>query len=429
MNLEESDRLLARALQVIPLGSQTFSKSHQQFMRGSCPQFLRKGKGCTVEDVDGNRYIDYVLGLLPIVLGYCDDDVNAAIIDQLGRGITFSLPTDLEAELAERLVKLIPCAEMVRFGKNGSDATSAAIRLARAYTGRDRVISCGYHGWHDWYIATTSRDLGIPAEVAKLTTAVPYNNPDAVLDVLASDPDGIAALILEPAGATEPETDYLQSLREATARHGVVLIFDEIVTGFRIDIGGAQSHYAVTPDLACFGKAMANGMPISAIVGKSEIMQLMDEIFYSGTFGGEALSLAASIATIDKLEREDGITRIRNCGRRLIQTVNSSIASHGLDHMLRVTGAEWWPRWQIIGSAVDGALAVSLLRQAMAENGLLMLSTFNLCLAHDTNEMHDRTLTAVERSLITFKAAIEAPDPATHLKGSLVKPTFAVRPS
>ena len=150
MNLEESDRLLARALQVIPLGSQTFSKSHQQFMRGSCPQFLRKGKGCTVEDVDGNRYIDYVLGLLPIVLGYCDDDVNAAIIDQLGRGITFSLPTDLEAELAERLVKLIPCAEMVRFGKNGSDATSAAIRLARAYTGRDRVLSCGYHGWHDW---------------------------------------------------------------------------------------------------------------------------------------------------------------------------------------------------------------------------------------------------------------------------------------
>ena len=211
----------------------------------------RARDGCWVEDVDGNRYIDYVLGLMPIVLGYRDPDVDEAICAQLQLGITFSLPTALEADLAERLVRLIPCAEKVRFGKNGSDATSAALRLARAHTGRDKVLVCGYHGWHDWCIGATSRRLGIPKAVCDLTVAFPYNRPEAVAELLAKEPDGFAAVILEPVGVEAPAPGFLARLRELTERYGVVLVFDEIVTGFRINLGGAQAEFGVAPDLAC----------------------------------------------------------------------------------------------------------------------------------------------------------------------------------
>ncbi len=329
-SFSESDRLLERALKTIPLGSQTFSKSFQQYVRGAMPQFIARGDGCRVEDVDGNSYIDYVLGLLPIVLGYRDPDVDRAIISQLESGITFSLPTALEADVAERLVRLVPCAEKVRFGKNGSDATSAAIRLARAHTGRERVLACGYHGWHDWYIGSTTRRLGVPKAVCELTTTFPYNQAEAVADLLAAQPDAYAAVILEPAGVVEPAPGFLERLRELTERYGVVLVFDEIITGFRINIGGAQAEYGVTPDLACFGKAMANGMPISAVVGRDEVMKEMTEIFFSGTFGGETLSLAAAAATIDKLIAQDAIKRMRAHGRRLTEHINSLVAAHGL---------------------------------------------------------------------------------------------------
>ena len=331
----ESDRLLDRALQTIPLGSQTFSKSHQQYVREVMPQFLANGRGCRVTDVDGNSYIDYVLGLLPIVLGYCDVDVDHAILSQLQCGITFSLPTVWEAELAERLVRQTPCAEKVRFGKNGSDATSAAIRLARAHTGRDRVLACGYHGWHDWYIGATVRRIGIPQSVCELTTTFAFNQAEAVTDLLSKQPEAYAAVILEPAGLMEPEPGFLERLRELTERYGVVLVFDEIVTGFRINLGGAQAEYKVIPDLACFGKAMADGMPISAIVGRDEIMKRMTDIFFSGTFGGEALSLAAAVATIEKLISQDAVHRMRVHGARLKELINGLVSKHRLSSVIK----------------------------------------------------------------------------------------------
>ncbi len=423
----ESERLLRRALETIPLGSQTFSKSHQQFVRGAMPQFLTHGEGCRVFDADGHGYIDYVLGLLPIVLGYRDRDVDAAIVAQLGRGITFSLPTALEADLAERLVRLIPAAEKVRFGKNGSDATSAAIRLARAYTGRDKVIVCGYHGWHDWYIATTSRSIGIPKAVADLSVAVPYNHIAAVRDRLSAEPNAYAALILEPAGIEGPAPGYLAELRRLTEHFGVVLVFDEIVTGFRINMGGAGAEYGVTPDLACFGKAMANGMPIAAIVGRAAIMDVMDKIFFSGTFGGEALSLAAAIATIDKLERENAVARIRARGARLRAGAKALIQKHGLAGTLLAAGADWWPRWKLAPGPTEPNLIQSLLRQEAAANGLLMLSTLNLCLAHDDDAVEAETRRALDASFAALAAALADPDPAAHLRGEMIRPTFSVR--
>ena len=231
---------------------------------------------------------------MPNILGYCDPDVDYAIRHQLTRGISMSLPTSLECELAERLVQHIPSAEMVRFGKNGTDATSAAIRLARAATRRDRVVAVGYHGWQDWYIGATARRLGVPAAVSELTDMVPFGDLEAMEATLKSHANEYAAIILEPTGAVEPPQSYLKDLKKLAHEHGALLIFDEIVTGFRWGLGGAQAKYNVTPDLSAFGKAMGNGMPISAVVGRSDVMRLMEDIFYSGTFGGEALSCGSN---------------------------------------------------------------------------------------------------------------------------------------
>jgi glutamate-1-semialdehyde 2,1-aminomutase len=426
-DFRESDRLLERALQTIPLGSQTFSKSHQQYVRGGMPQFLTRGDGCRVEDVDGHSYLDYVLGLLPVVLGYRDPDVDEAILSQLQSGITFSLPTPLEADVAERLARLIPCAEKVRFGKNGSDATSAAIRLARAHTGRERVLACGYHGWHDWYIGATTRRIGIPKAVCELTTTFPFNQAEAVANRLSAEPDAYAAVILEPAGVVEPAPGFLERLRELTARFGVVLIFDEIVTGFRINVGGAQAEYKVTPDLACFGKAMANGMPISAVVGRDDIMKRMTEIFFSGTFAGETLSLAAAAATIDKLVARNAVELMGDYGRRLKHQINSIIAAHGLSSIMMLGGPDWWPRWKLLDCPVEANLLHSLLRQEMAANGILGLSTFNLCLAHVDPTVESETFAGIDSSLDFLAMALNDRDPKSHLRGPMIQPTFQVR--
>lgn len=423
-----SDSLYERALRTIPLASQTFSKSAMQHVRGASPLFLSHAQGAYCWDVDDNRYIDYILGLMPVILGHGDPDVNAAIRKQLERGISFSMPTALETELAERLVKHIPCAEMVRFAKNGSDATSAAMRLARAYTGRDKVLACGYHGWHDWYIGSTTRDLGVPSAVKALTQSVPYNDADAVEKIFSAAPNDFAALILEPTAVYEPAPGYLERLRTITEKYGVVLVFDEIVTGFRISLGGAQKYYGVTPDLACFGKAMGNGMPISAILGKREIMSLMTEIFFSGTFGGEALSLAAAISTIDKLEATDGPAKITAQGRNLKQGLSQLFTKHGLDEQLSIIGGDWWPVLKTIEPvSLKPNLFTSLLRQELAAQGILMMASFNLSLAHCDPLVESETLSAWDQALAAVAMAIRSPNPDSHLRGDPISPVFKVR--
>ncbi len=429
-SFEKTKAAYDRAVRTIPLGSQTFSKAAAATVEGAAPLFLDRGDGARVWDLDGNSYIDYVLGLLPVVLGYRDPDVDAAIRAQLDKGISFSLATELEAELAERLVDFIPCAEMVRFGKNGSDATSAAIRLARAYTGRDRIALCGYHGWHDWYIGTTARHLGVPQAVRDLSSAFPFNDADALEALLRADPDGFAAVILEPMALDPPAPGFLKAIRALCDRYGVVLVFDEIVTGFRIHLGGAQAAFGVTPDLAAFGKAMGNGMPISAIVGKREIVRLMEDIFFSGTFGGEALSLAASIATLDKLQAVDGPAVICALGAGLKRDVKGMIADHGLDTELAMKGGDWWPAAAPTGKGrAEPVMVASLMKQELIAEGVLMGSTFNLCLAHAQDGIIEETLAAWNRALGTVSAALESNDPAARLRGKPIRPVFQVRPA
>jgi glutamate-1-semialdehyde 2,1-aminomutase/spore coat polysaccharide biosynthesis protein SpsF len=423
-----SNQFFARATSVIPLASQTFSKSYQQWVKGSTPLFITRGRGARCFDIDGNDYIDYVLGLLPTILGHCDPDVDTAIQDQLARGITFSLPSPLETELAERIIRHVPCAEMVRFGKNGSDATTAAVRLARAFTGRDKVLVGGYHGWHDWYIGSTTRDLGVPDAIKSLTGKFYFNDAVSLERVLIAERDKIAAVILEPAGVVIPDSGFLEYVRELTQRFGVVLIFDEIITGFRIDLGGAQKYYDVIPDLATFGKAIANGMPLSVITGRRDIMTLMEDVFISGTFGGETLSIAAAIATVDKLERCDVPAALWKLGARLSTTFNQQSRNHGLGEIVSVGGPAWWPLIKVSPqSPVTTEVLTSLLRQEFVANGLLLAATFNLCLAHDDQRIEADTTRALARSFAALHEALNSSDPTARLRGDPIQPTFRVR--
>lgn len=427
MRYKESNALLERAEKVIPIASQTFSKSRIQFPAPHAPLFLTHGKGGRVWDVDGNEYVDLVCGLLSITLGYGDPDINEAIKAQLDHGISFSLPVELETQLAERLVELFPCAEMVRFGKNGTDATSAAIRLARAYTGRDRVIACGYHGWQDWYIGATTRHLGVPKGVQDLTQKAPFNDIEALKALFAQHKGEIAAVILEPASGEEPKEGYLEALRELTREQGALLIFDEVITGFRWGLNGAQGYYGVTPDLTACGKGMGNGMPISAVMGPAKIMMMMEQIFYSGTFGGEALSLAASIAVIDKMKQGNVIPHLWDTGKALADRVNGLIRSYELQDCMSLIGCD---PWKIVAikdhqNATQDVIKTRWLIE-MLRGGVLTIGSHNICYAHTDADV-DHVVKAYDGALARIAEDLKDGKMEERLEVPPLVPVFKVR--
>jgi glutamate-1-semialdehyde 2,1-aminomutase len=282
------------------LASQTFSKSITQYPFGAAPLFIEKARGSVAVDIDGNKYIDLVASLGAVTIGYAVRSQNRAIIKQISKGSIFSLPSTIEYEVAELLSYAVPSAEKVRFSKNGTDATSGAIRLARAYTGKSHVIACGYHGWQDWYVAGTSKNRGIPKILSSLIHNVTYGNLEDVKNKFESLNADVAAMIIEPISNQIPNENYIKNLRDYCSEKGVILIFDETVTGFRVSTGGAQHLLGVTPDLSCFGKGIANGYPLAALVGKTDIMNLMSEVFLSGTFGGDTVALSAGKYTIKR---------------------------------------------------------------------------------------------------------------------------------
>ena len=422
-SFKESNNLLERSLEIIPLGSQTFSKSHYSLPSGAAPLFLERGRGTYVVDVDGNEYIDLVNGLLCVSLGYCDEGVNKAISEQLDNGISFSLPHKLEVEVAELLVELIPCAEMVRFGKNGTDVTSAAIRLARAYTGKNHVAICGYHGWQDWYIGSTTRDLGVPESVKSLSHTFEYNNLNS-LRVLFEEHKDMAAVIMEPMGAMYPEPGFLEGVRELCNEKGAVLIFDEIITGFRFQLNGAQTLFGVTPDLATFGKGMANGMPLSAVVGKRKIMKLMEEIFFSGTFGGETLSLIAAKETILRMKNNEILPAIHEVGKYLENGVNKIIDDNDIN-WFRLVGHDSW-KILVIDANENTQLYKSILIQEMIQQGILVIGSHNISYAFKKNHA-DIVIDAYRKSLLKIEKARKVGCEKDLLVGDMIKPVFKVR--
>lgn len=424
----KTNALLERAEKVIPLGSQTFSKSHLNFVRGAYPLFLERGKGARVWDVDGNEYIDFLLGLMPVVLGYGDEDVNQAIIEQMHKGISFSFSTAIESDLAEMLIDLIPSAEMVRFGKNGSDATAGAVRVARAYTAREKVAVCGYHSWHDWYIASTPFNLGIPEADKERISKFNYNDLDSLETLLKKEPDAYAAVMLEPANAVDPAPGFLEGVRDLAHKYGALLVFDEIVSGWRTDLGGAQAYYKVTPDLSCFGKAMGNGMPIAALVGKREYMQTVEKVFLSSTFGGETLSIAASIATINKMKRTNAVLLMHKTAGILQDGINKLIAENNLTDHLNIGGVTWWPRIQFCNCPSEKTmLATSLLRQELAEAGIIHGAGISMCLSHCLGDEPQEILRRWALALPAYGEAITSQAPQDFLRGDIMKPPYQVR--
>jgi len=424
---QKSEALLERALKVIPLGSQTFSKSLTQYPYGVSPYFVVRGAGCRVWDVDGNEYVDFINSLASVTLGYNDLDVTAAVRTQLDDGVIFSLPHTLEMEVAERIVSMVPCAEMVRFGKNGSDATSGAIRVARAHTGRERVAVCGYHGWQDWYIGSTARNRGVPQATRDLTHAFTYNDAASLEKLLLAYPGEFAAVILEPMNVAEPQQDFLDAVARLTRQHGALLVFDETITGFRYADGGAQEYFGVTPDLATFGKGLANGYPVSAVAGKREFMKQMEEIFFSFTFGGETLSLAASAATLDKLRREKVCAYLATQGTKLLTGLNQRIATYGVGDFISTAGH---PAWSFLvlkdtPQASQWQLKTLLLQEFFAR-GILSLGTHNLSFAHRDADI-ERLLAVYDEVLPLLGAAAHEGRVAELLRCKPLDPLFKVR--
>jgi glutamate-1-semialdehyde 2,1-aminomutase len=400
----KSEELLQRAQRTIPLGSQTFSKSRTQFPVGVSPLFLERGDGCHVWDVDGNRYTDFISSLCAITLGYQDKDVTDAVRDQLDIGVILSLPHRLETEVAELLCEMVPCADMVRFGKNGSDATAGAIRLARAFTGRDHVAACGYHGWQDWYIGSTARNLGVPKATRELTHGFAFNDIASLETLFAEYPGQIAAVIMEVMNVEWPAEGYLQAVKTICEREGAVLVFDETITGFRYANGGAQEYFGVTPDLATFGKGLANGFPLSALAGRRDIMMLMEDIFFSFTFGGEMLSLAAAKATLEKLKREPVIDTITARGQQLVEGLDEIITEHQLGERFQVKGHPSWS-FLIINDA-DGTNSFeikTLLMQELHQAEILSFGAHNINYAHEEKDI--AYLLSVYRRLLPMIAS------------------------
>ncbi|PIS05297.1 MAG: aspartate aminotransferase family protein [Candidatus Buchananbacteria bacterium CG10_big_fil_rev_8_21_14_0_10_42_9] len=421
----QSNQMFKKVKQVIPLASQTFSKSYLQYVKGQAPLFVTRAQGAHIWDVDGNEYIDMINGLLPVILGYQYPAVDKAIREQLNKGITFSLSSTLEYELAKLLVKHIPCAEMVRFGKNGSDATTGAVRVARAYTGRDHIAVGGYHGWHDWYIGSTARSLGVPKSTRALTHTFKYNDITSLKKLMARHK--LAAVILEPMNYVEPQDDFLHQVRKLTRQHGALLIFDEIITGFRYHLGGAQKLFGVTPDLATFGKSMGNGMPIAALVGKRKYMKIVDDIFYSFTFGGEALSLAASIATIKEMERKKVIPAIWKKGKYLQMTVNKLLKQNGLEDIISVAGKPCWQVFIIQDARNSNALEIkTYIQQELLQRGILWLGQHNMSFSHTQKDL-EILISAYKGILPELKKLLDNGKLTQALRGKPITNIFKVR--
>lgn len=429
---ERSAAWVAAARAVVPGGAHTYARGDDQYPEGRAP-VLERGLGCHVWDVDGNEYVEYGSGLRSVVLGHAHAAVLAAVQGSLPHGSSFVRPHRLELQAAERMLALVPHLDMVKFGVSGSDATSAAVRLARAYTGRDVVAVCGdqpFFSTDDWFIGTTAMPSGVPDAVRGLTTTFPFNDLPAVAEMFRRQP--VAALVLEAETTEPPAPGYLAGLRRLCDEHGVVLVLDEIITGFRWHLRGAQHVHDVRPDLATFGKGMANGFPVSALAGRADIMRLggfptdRDRVFVlSQTYGAQPWVLAALLATIEVFEQEDVAAGLHRTGAALRREVGSVVLDAGLQDHVQVVGRDC--NLVFVTRDERGERSQdfrTLLLDSLLDGGVLAPS-FVVNHAHDQAAL-DRTVAAVAAALPRYARALES-GPAAVLAGRPVRPALRRR--
>ncbi|KAB2731438.1 glutamate-1-semialdehyde 2,1-aminomutase [Brucella intermedia] len=410
-----SQLLASKAHALIPGGCHTYAKGDDQYPV-LAPGFIQRGSGSHVFDVDGHEYIEYGMGNRAVGLGHAYPPVVRAVRDALQDGCNFTRPSAIEVECAESFLELIDSADMVKFCKDGSDATSGAVRLARAYTGRDMVACCADHPFFstdDWFIGTTKMNAGIPASVSALTATFRYNDIASVQAVFDDYPGRIAAIILEPARADEPQDNFLREARRIAHENGALFILDEMITGFRWHLRGAQKLYDVEPDLSCFGKALGNGFAISALAGKAEYMQLGGLIqtdhprvfLLSTTHGAETHAMAAAIATMTIYRDEPVIERLYEQGSKLAAGVNAAIAAHGLQNHVRLFGRPCCLAYGTLDEAGQPSQAFrTLFLQETIRRGVLMPSLVVSYTHSDTDIA--RTVDAIDGALGIYVRAL-----------------------
>ena len=426
-NFRESQDHLIEAEKLIPLASQTFSKSRTQYPVGISPLFIDRAKGPFFWDVDGNKYVDMVNALASVTIGHSDDELNDAITEQLSRGTNFSLPGMLEFEVATLVNYHIPSIEKMRFGKNGTDATSAAIRLARAYTGKDYIAVCGYHGWQDWYISTTTRNKGIPNKIRELTLKFSFNDIGSLYDLFEKCDGNLAAVIMEPMNVEYPKDNFLKKVQEFCNDNNIIFVLDETISGFRFNAGGAQKEFDLQPDLTTLGKGIANGFPISVIGGKADIMNEMEEIFFSGTFGGELISLTAAKYVLELFKRVDVSARLAEIGNAICKDVADIVTELDLNSVMSISGHPTWKFYNWLDSEFNTSWELkTLFMQEIFQESVFVATTHNVSLAMD-EEVQSLVRSSYRNALEKVAKSISRNSVKDDLKVQPLKPLFKVR--
>lgn len=434
MNFAKSNQWRIKAKNLIPGGGHTYSKGDDQFPQMS-PFAIQQGKGGRVWDIDGNEFVDWGMGLSSVLLGHAYEPVLEVVRKELDKGCNFIRPSYIEAEVAELVANTIPSAEMVKFAKNGSNATSAAVKLARAYTGKDIILRCKDHAFFsidDWFMGNTVVNAGIPQKIQDLTDTFNYNDPQSLINKIAEHNHNIACVILEPAATHEPQNNFLQKIREICTQNQIVLIFDEVVSGFRFHPKGAQYLYDVTPDLSSFGKAMGNGFSISALVGKREIMERggidhkFERVFLlSTTYGGETHHLRAAQKTLELLlaNNYEITQKIWNTGKILKETYNQLAKQYDIVKYTQLTGIDCRPYFSFTNVHGDqDPILRTLFMQEMIKHGVL-LQTINPSYSHGDSEI-SQTIEGFDKALKVLAYAIEQNNTKTLLIGNETKPVF-----
>lgn len=400
-------QLYQRACELIPGGTQLISRRPSRFAAGFSPVYATSASGAYITDLDGNSYIDWVSGIGAIILGYCDPVVDSAVKEQISHGTIYSINHELEVELAEELIKTVPCAEMVRYAKGGGDACAMAIRIARGATGRDKVLFCGYHGWHDWYLAANlspgSLDshlfpqidpTGVPHCLEGSVMPFAYGNVDALKELLTRHNGQIAAIMMEPLRSDMPPEGYLEQVRQLASDHNVILIFDEVSTGFRMSAGGVQPVLGITPDMAVFAKSISNGYAMGAVVGQRDVMEPAARMFISSTYWSDTIGLRAALTTLQEVRKRDIPTQLQQLGARLKATLNAVAAESNCP--VTCVGIDTHPRLEFDVDASVSASVTTLYIQEMARRKCHGNTSFYLNAAQGDAEIEQTAIAARE---------------------------------
>ncbi|HBI22002.1 MAG TPA: glutamate-1-semialdehyde 2,1-aminomutase [Legionella sp.] len=429
-----------RLLQVIPGGAHTYSRGYDQYPENA-PQIMAHGKGAYTYDPNGHEYLDYGMALRAVNIGYAEDEIDLAAFAQIKNGNNLTRASLIELEAAELLVDLIDGIDMVKFTKNGSTAVSAAVKLARAYTGRTLVARCAeqpFFSYDDWFIASTPVKRGIPSNIIEQTKLFAYNDIASLEQLIAHFPDQLACVVLEPAAVshpapslTHPGETYLHDVQRLCKKHGIVFILDEMITGFRWDLKGAQHYYHLQPDLCTFGKAMANGFSVAAVAGKREIMELgsiefagRERLFLlSTTHGAEMSGLGAFVKTVELMKRDGVVEHMWRYGQQLIDLINLKAANAGIADFFKAGGVACSPWYATCDKTGNPSLPLrTLFSQEMIKQGVLM-PWIALSYRHGALEL-EKTAAALECALLVYARALEQGSTDGLLQGAAIKPVF-----